>query len=531
MGWLDSDIPVRSLRRLPLLWLVAVVALAAVLLPAVPRAQAGETPDPAIVARIQDEAFQRSQVMDTLSYLADVHGPRLTNSPQARAAIAWAQGRLRDWQLANVHTEAFPFGRGWFAERVSVRVVAPSPWTVTAIPVAWTPGTGTVTAEAVRVTLDTDADLAAWKGKLRGKAVLLEPAHTVTAFFEPQSTRRTDAELAELEAQTPLNPEGPRAYNNAPAAEWARTRERFLVQEGVAAAIEAGNGRGDHGSLVVQGNAARRAVDAPDTVPHLVFSTEHYGRIVRMLDRHVPVTLALDVETRFLQDRLEADNVIAEIPGTDRRDEVVMLGAHFDSWHGGTGATDNGAGSAVVMEAMRILRQLNLPLRRTVRLGLWTGEEQGLLGSTAYVRAHLGTREPLALRPDHERFSVYFNLDNGAGAIRGVFLQGNAEARPIFKAWMSPFAHWGMGTTTIRPTGSTDHVPFDAVGLPAFQFIQDRLEYFTISHHSSQDLYERVQPEDLKRNATILAVFAWQAATRDARMPRVPPPAPKGSGL
>ncbi len=517
----------RLSRPRPRLRFPVLLALAAVSVVALPRAVGVDEPDAGVVARIEQEGLQRSQVMDTLAFLSDVHGGRLTNSPQFRAAVAWAARRLTDWQLANVHTESFPFGRGWANDRTIVRVVSPDPWTVTAYPRAWTPGTGAVTAELVHATLAGEQDLEAWTGKLRGKVVLLDPARTVPAFFEAQASRRTEHELAELEAQEPLKPGPPRAYDNA-AGEWARRREQFLQREGVVAVFESGNGRGDHGSVLVMGPSSRRAPDSADVLPQLVLTTEHYGRLVRMLERQVPVTVALDVENRFLTDRLEADNLLAEIPGTDRRDELVMIGAHFDSWHAGTGATDNAAGAAVMMEAMRILRQLNVPLRRTVRLGLWGGEEQGLLGSTAYVRAHFANRDTMQLKPDHARLSVYLNQDNGAGLIRGVFLQGNDAVRPIFRGWMAPFRDWGVGTTTIRPTGATDHVPFDAVGLPAFQFIQDRLEYFTYSHHSSMDLYERVQPDDLKRNAVIVATFAYMAANRDALLPRKPLPAPRG---
>lgn len=516
----------RRLLRVPRL--VAIVAVVTFVTTAAPRSESTDVPDAAIVARIQDEGLQRSQVMDTLAWLTDVHGARLTNSPQFRAAMAWARTRLSDWQLANVHTEPFPFGRGWSSERVIVRAVSPTPWTITAIPKAWTPGVGPITAEVVRLSLDTDQDFKDWTGKLTGRILLLEPARAVAAFFEPPSTRRTDKELADLEVQPPLTA-GPLRPYNTNAADFARRRTEFLLREGVAAVFENGNGRGDHGAVLVMGPSGARDVKAPPTVPQLVLASEHYGRLVRMVDRRVPVTVHLDVENRFHADRLDAENLLAEIPGTDRKDDVVMLGAHFDSWHGGTGATDNAAGVAVMMEAMRILRATNLPLRRTVRIGLWGGEEQGLMGSTAYVREHFGDRATMALKPGHDRLSVYFNHDNGAGAIRGVFLQGNDGVRPIFRQWMGPFKDWGVGTTTIRATGDTDHAPFDAVGLPAFQFIQDRLEYFTISHHSSMDLYERVQPDDVRRNAVIVATFAYMAATRDDLLPRKPLPAPRAT--
>ncbi len=514
----------RRLFRVPRL--VAIVVVVTIVATAAPRSESTDVPDPAVVARIQDEGLVRSQVMDTLAWLTDVHGARLTNSPQFRAAQAWARKRLSDWQLSNVHTEAFPFGRGWSNERLVVRAVSPTPWTITAVPKAWTPGVSPTTAEVVRVSLDTDQDFTTWTGKLKGRIVLIEPARPVAAFFEPQGTRRTAKELEELEAQAPLTPSAPRAYSTA-AGDFARRRTEFLLKEGVAAVFENGNGRGDHGAILVMGPSGARDVNAPRTVPQLVLASEHYGRLVRMADRHVPVTVHLDVDNRFHADTLDAGNLLAEIPGTDRKDDVVMLGAHFDSWHGGTGATDNAAGVAVMMEALRILRATNLPLRRTVRLALWAGEEQGLMGSTAYVREHFADRASMQLKPEHERLSVYFNHDNGAGAIRGVYLQGNDGVRPIFRQWMGPFKEWGVGTTTIRPTGDTDHAPFDAVGLPGFQFIQDRLEYFTISHHSSMDLYERVQPDDVKRNAVIVATFAYMAATRDDLLPRKPLPAPR----
>jgi Zn-dependent M28 family amino/carboxypeptidase len=238
----------------------------------------------------------------------------------------------------------------------------------------------------------------------------------------------------------------------------------------------------------------------------------------------------MDIANRFLDTDQNAANVIGEIPGSDKADEVVMLGAHLDSWHGGTGATDNAAGSAIMLEAMRILKESRLPMRRTVRIGLWSGEEQGLLGSAAYVKAHFGDRTTMELRPDHAKLSVYFNVDNGSGLIRGVFLQGNEAVAPIFDAWMTPFRNMGMTTLAIRNTGGTDHLSFDAVGLPGFQFIQDPIEYDSRTHHQSMDVYERLQPDDLMRNAVIVASFAYHAANRDDRLPRKPLPRPIGRG-
>ena len=294
---------------------------------------------------------------------------------------------------------------------------------------------------------------------------------------------------------------------------------QFFLDEGVAALIDPGSGRGDSGSVRVQSGGSRDPEDPP-VPPQIVFATEHYGRIARTLEQDVPVTLALNVQNRFYDETLDSFNIIAEIPGTDKADEIVMLGAHFDSWHSGTGATDNAAGSVAMMEAVRILTATGLTMRRTVRLALWTGEEQGLLGSRAYVKEHFADRETMALEPAHGKLSGYFNVDNGTGVIRGVYLQGNEAVAPIFEAWMKPFENLGMTTLAIRNTGGSDHLSFDAVGLPGFQFIQDPVEYRARTHHSSMDLYERIQPSDVMKNAVIVAAFVYHAANRDELLPR-----------
>ncbi len=297
----------------------------------------------------------------------------------------------------------------------------------------------------------------------------------------------------------------------------------FLVSEGVAATLEPG--RGDGGTVFVLGGGSRNAQDPP-SVPQIVVAVEHYNRLVRILDRKIPVTLEFDIRNTFHDADLNAFNVVAEIPGTDKADELVMLGAHFDSWHSGTGATDNAAGSAVMMEAMRILKATGLRLRRTVRLALWTGEEQGLLGSRAYVNEHFGSRQTLELKPGHQKLSGYFNVDNGTGAIRGVYLQGHETIAPIFSAWMEPFQNLGMTTLAIRSTGGTDHLAFNEVGLPGFQFIQDPIEYDSRTHHSNMDVYERLQAADMMKNAVIVASFVYHAANRDSLLPRKPLPKP-----
>jgi hypothetical protein len=415
-------------------------------------------------------------------------------------------------------------------------MLAPSVSPIIGYPKAWTPGTdGPVRGEAVMVRLDNQSDLDAQRGKLRGKFVLMAPARPVTALFEPPAQRYTDEQLEQRARQVVTPPRGRGAApagapgaapggGGAPTApNFARTRTEFLVKEGVAGMLEPG--RGDGGTVFVQGGGSRDAKEPP-TVPQFVLAVEHYNRIVRILDKKIPVTLEFDVKNTFHDADLTAFNVVAELPGADKADELVMLGAHFDSWHGGTGATDNAAGSAVMLEAMRILKASGVKLRRTVRIALWSGEEQGLLGSRAYVTKHFADRRTLATTPLHGKFSGYFNVDNGTGAIRGVYLQGNEAIAPVFKAWMEPFASIGMTTLSIRPTGGTDHQAFDDVGLPGFQFIQDPVEYNSRTHHSSMDVYDRLQAADMMQNAVIVASFVYHAANRDTLLPRKPMPKP-----
>ena len=318
----------------------------------------------------------------------------------------------------------------------------------------------------------------------------------------------------------------PRGRGGAPGGAgadpgFAARRTAFLVSEGVAATLE--GSRGDGGTVFVQSGGSRNAQDPP-TVPQIVLAVEHYNRMVRILEKNIPVTLELDIRNTFSDADLNAFNVVAEIPGADKADELVMTGAHFDSWHSGTGATDNAAGSAVMMEAMRILKASGLRLRRTVRIALWSGEEEGLLGSRAYVDEHFANRQTMETRPAHAKLAGYFNVDNGTGAIRGVYLQGNEAVAPIFRAWMAPFENMRVTTLSIRNTGGTDHLSFDAVGLPGFQFIQDPIEYDTRTHHSNQDVYDRIQAADMMQNAVIVAAFVYHAANRDALLPRKPMP-------
>ena len=504
--------------------LFVIVLIGAISLVA-PTALTQESVDFDAVYRIKEEGLKRSEIQEVLSYLTDIHGPRLTNSLQIRVAAEWATKRLGEWNLDNIRQETWgPFGRGWSNERLIAHVVSPTPYPLSAYPRAWTPGTeGSITAEAVLAVITNESEISQWKGKLKDKIVLTVPAPVVKPHFAPRGRRFTDAELAALEEQKVSA--SPRAYRTP--NKFAQRRMEFFVQEGVVAVLQPGRGRGDHGSIHVTGPSQQRHVDASAVPLQLVVASEHYGRLVRTLNHQVPVPIELDVQNHFYDDNLDSFNLLADIPGTDKADELVLIGAHFDSWHAGTGATDNAAGVAAVMEAMRILKATGLAMRRTVRLALWTGEEPGFLGSRAYVREHFADRETMTRTAAHEKVSVYFNLDNGSGAIRGVYLQGNEAVRPIFNAWIDPLRSMGMTTLTIRGTGATDHVSFDEVGLPGFQFTQDPLEYSTHSHHTNMDLYERVQLDDLMKNAVILASFVYHAANRDELLPRKPLPNPR----
>lgn len=485
------------------------------------------------IYRIKEEGFQRSEVMDIMSYLTDVHGPRLTNAPNFKHAADWAMKQMTEWGLANVKLEPWgAFGPGWSNELTSIRAVAPQSYPIIGYAKAWSLGTnGPVTGDVVLIKIDQSApDLAPLqehKGKLRGKIVLLGDVRELKAIDEAPSRRFTPEELEEL---TRENDNRARPAYRPPSPQFRellRKRLQFLKDEGALAILDAGR-IGDGGTVFVGGVNPRDPKD-PDyvAIPQLTIAAEHYGRIARTLAKDVPVKVEINVKNTFHDADVNAHNVVGEIPGSDKADELVMIGAHFDSWHAGTGATDNAAGSAVMLEVMRILKATGLTPRRTIRIALWSGEEQGLLGSRAYVKQHFADRETMALKPDHETFAGYFNVDNGTGAIRGIYLQGNEAVAPVFRTWMAPFRNLGMTTPSIRDTGGTDHLAFDAVGLPGFQFIQDPVEYNSRTHHSNMDVYERIQAPDMMQNAVIVASFAYHAAMRDDRLPRKPLPKPQ----
>jgi carboxypeptidase Q len=501
-----------------------------------------------VVTQIRQEEFRNSKVMETLSSLSDSIGPRLTNSPNMRKANKWTQDQLTKWGLQNSHLEAWgPFGTGWSYEMSSVRMLAPDTAELIALPKAWTPGTdGPVRGKLVRVKLENKEDLEKNKGKLAGAILLLGDMRDVKMNTEAKMTRYTDQTLDEL-----YHFAAPAGRNPAQAGQFAEAARRrafapeltkFLMEEKVAATIEPTRLPGDGGTIFVQSGGSYKKGE-PVGVPSLVMNIEHYGRIARLMDRNEDVEVEVNVKAKFYDDDPMGYNTVAEIPGTDLKDEVVMLGAHLDSWHGGTGATDNGAGSAVAMEAVRLIKALDLHPRRTIRVALWSGEEQGLLGSRAYVAEHLATRPtppaganagggggggfrpppgPLTLKPEYNKVSVYFNLDNGSGKVRGIYLQENSAAAPIFQNWMEPFRDLGMTTMTMRNTGGTDHLSFDGVGVPGFQFIQDELEYDTRTHHSNMDTYERLQRDDLMQASAVMASFVYNAAMRDQMFPRKP---------
>lgn len=551
--------------------LISAFLLYAFLLPMAAFAQSGavyQAPKETI-DKIRDEGLNRSQVMQTLSYLTDVIGGRLTGSPNMKHANEWTKETLTKWGLQNAKLEAWgPFGRGWELKNYSAQVVAPYTIPVIAYPKAWSPSTkGAVTAEVVYFDADKEEDFAKYKGKLAGKIVLVSAPRELKADFTGMGSRRTEEDLAKLaEAPNPLD--APRQQQQQVTPQQMERLQRFVnglkrsnfvLQEGAAVVID-NSGEGSGGTVFVSGaNVAQELPANPielftrrgnrlspydkaaeaKMLPQLTMASEDYNRLVRMIKQGVKPQMTVDIQAQYHDEDPMSYNTVAEIPGTDPKlkDELVMLGGHMDSWHSGTGATDNGAGVAVAMEAVRILQTLGLKPRRTIRIALWSGEEEGLLGSRAYVKQKFGEMkgavpfgppDPNAPKPelvkgaDYDKFDAYYNLDNGTGKIRGVYMQGNSAVAPIFKAWLSPFADLGANTLTLSNTGGTDHLSFDAIGLPGFQFIQDEIEYDARTHHSNQDVFDRIQPDDMKQAATIMAAFVYQTAMMDEKIPRKP---------
>jgi carboxypeptidase Q len=492
------------------------------------------------VTRIRQEGFRNSKVMDYARELTDGIGGRLTGSPNMKRANEWTRDELTRMGLVNARLEPWKFGRGWSSDYASVRMLTPDVQQLYAIPLAWSPGTsGAIRGKVSKVKLQTKEDLEKNKGKLAGAIVLIADPAEAKPQEEAALDRYTEEELDELAVY-----EIPSPRMTARRAEFLKSREfrkdlaQFAMDEKLAAIVQPG--RGDGGVFRVQGGGTWRD-DEPVGITTVGLAPEHYARIARLVDAKKDVELEIDVRARYHEDDLNAFNTVAEIPGSTKKNELVIMGAHLDSWHTGTGATDNASGVAVMMEAARILKSLGVAPKRTIRIALWAGEEQGLLGSRAYVEQHVGKRaEPkdpeqkklpswartekgeLTKLPEHGKISAYFNYDNGTGRIRGIYAQENAAVVPLFTAWLQPLHDLGATTVTMRNTGSTDHVPFDEAGVPAFQFIQDEVEYSTRTHHTNWDTFERLQREDLMQAAVVVATFVWETANREEMLPRKP---------
>jgi carboxypeptidase Q len=520
-----------------------------------------ENIDYGMYARIREEGLQHSRIMEYGSALADAIGPRLTGSPNLAKANAWTRDQLTAMGCVNAHLDDWgEFGIGWQQLNTWVRMTSPDTAVFIAQATPWSPSTnGPVSGDAVWVNIQDDKDFDQYKGKLAGKIVLLGEMREVPPVDKALFERYTDKELEEL-AEYPVSDRAGADMQARLRAYMQRYRmvdkiAQFLADEKVAAVIrpsrDGKNGGGSGGTIFDDNGAALGRTpykrESAVKVPVVVMAIESWGRVYRLLQAHVPVTIEMDVETKFTGDNEHGYDTVAEIPGTDPnlKDQVVMVGGHLDSWIAGTGATDNGAGTIVAMEVMRILKALNVQPRRTVRIALWTGEEQGLFGSRGYVKEHFGYAAPLTtpdqqalpefmratgsldLKPEQKLISGYFNVDNGSGRIRGIYAQENAAVVPIFTQWMAPLKDLGVTTITMRNTGGTDHLSFDAVGIPGFQFIQDSLDYESRTHHSNQDVYERLQPGDLKQAAVVEAIFVYNAAMRDQMLPRKPLPHPE----
>jgi hypothetical protein len=476
--------------------------------------------------------------------LMDGVGPRLTGSPNMKRANEYTRDKLSSFGLSNAHLEPWgtPFGRGWSNEYIDVEMVAPDRAPLIAYAKAWTPGTnGTVRGKCIRAQIDKKEDFDKYRGKLAGMIVLLGKDPDVKPISEAPYSRLSDKELADIgDYRIPSEKDAARYAEYRKRREFQKEVSKFLADEKAIAVLDYGTPEGGGGTVFVAAGGSWKQGETAQ-VPGVSVAVEQWDRISRLLEAKKDVELEMNMQNKFYDDDPMQYNTIAELPGSDKKDELVMIGAHLDSWHTGTGATDNGAGSVVMMEAMRILKATGLQPRRTIRIGLWSGEEEGLFGSQYYVQNHFGSRPPIntpdmqgmptllrreagpvTTKPEQAKISGYFNVDNGTGKIRGIYLQENAAMLPIATAWMEPFKDLGMTAVTMRNTGGTDHQSFDAVGIPAFQFIQDPIEYSTRTHHSNMDVYDRLQLDDLRQMAVIVATWAYETANRDQMLPRKP---------
>jgi carboxypeptidase Q len=530
-------------------------------------AEEEERVDLSVLNRIKYEAFQDGKVMDTLFYLTDVNGPRLTGSPGFKSAADWTVQQLKKWGIENARLESWgTFGRSWSLRRFDAHIVQPFYSPISGYPNAWSEGiTGKLKADIAYAPVfqwwedDQRRDPSKfiqhakdyslkYKGKLHGKIVMTAPLRDLPRAEAAPSTRYDEKGLSTLsEAPEPFAlvpfewpithlPEDPkvrdRFYKGLPLevrADFWRQQQiaentliQFLREEGVAAVFTTSS-RGIGATWYAQEAGSEKSED-PASPPSISLQREQYDRIARLIERNIPVTAEVEMEVDYPEGDVDGSNVVAEIPGEKKKDEIVMLGGHLDSWHSGTGATDNAAGCAVALEAMRILKTLNLKMDRTIRMALWSGEEQGLYGSRAYVSKHFADPMTMQLKPEHAKVSGYFNLDNGSGKIRGVYLQGNDMMRPVFEKWFEPFIDLKANTLTIQDTGGTDHLSFDAIGIPGFQFIQDELDYETLTHHSNIDVYDHAEPGDMMQASAIMAMFVYNTAMREEMLPRKPLP-------
>jgi carboxypeptidase Q len=491
--------------------------------------------DQEVLKRIKDEGWYHSKVMETAFYLTDVSGPRLAGSPGLKRAQDWAVNALKTWGMEGAKRESWgKFGKGWEVQKNYAAITVPYYHAIIAIPKAWTPGTpGPIKGDVVVIKADSASDLDKYKGTLKGKIVMVDTKPGIERTFKADASRVTDGQLDTMAMATPAaaGRGGQRRAvlgPNSPFAALLKLRtalSQFYVTEGVALVMS--QARGTDGTVFTT-NGASYADTAKTVAPELETSSEDFQRILRLSKAGIKVTLEADIKTEFFNKDLQGYDVVGEIPGKDAnlKSQLVIIGGHLDSWHGATGATDNAAGSAVMLEAMRILSRAGFTPRRTIRIVLWSSEEQGLFGSRGYVLNHFGDPKTMLLKPEQAKVSAYYNLDNGTGKIRGVYLQGNQAAGPIFKSWLEPFKDMGANTITISNTGGTDHLSFDAVGIPGFQFIQDGMDYGTRTHHSNQDTYDKLSEDDLKQAAVIVASFVYNTSQRDDMIPRKELPVP-----
>ncbi|HET9706412.1 MAG TPA: M20/M25/M40 family metallo-hydrolase [Vicinamibacterales bacterium] len=501
--------------------------------------------DTATINKIRGEAVANSQAMETHWWLSEAFGPRATGTPGYQKAADWAMGKFKEWGLQNIHIERFPFGQGWTIERFSVHMTTPTPAPLIGMPRWYSPSTsGPVTSDVVHVRATSEAELEKYKGQLRGKIVVLQAPRAVRMLDGRIILRMNDEDWKE--AMTLPEPPAPGAKpaqaGPGAAQQFAQAVQRFLVAEGAAVVLDRGSdsdlsaGGSDlswqtqrvDGGTIFPGNGGSRDPKVPQQVPSATLAVEHYNRIVRLLERGQPVQMEVNIQTTFHAETDSAGNafnIIAEIPGSDLAKEVVIMGAHFDTYPYATGATDNTTGVTAMMEAVRVIQALGLKPRRTIRIALWAAEEQGLLGSREYVARHYFDAKTGTPKADHANVQAYFNLDNGTGRIRGIWGQGNTGAMKLFDQWGRTVKDLGWANVSPRSVSQTDHGSFENAGLPGFQFIQERLEYNSRTHHSNMDTFDHVQKDDVIQQGAIAAVFAWHAANVPEQLPRKPLPA------